>query len=133
MLQVFVYGTLKPREKYYPIYCQGKTVAEVRCWTRGKLFALPIGYPAMILGNDKVFGYLLSFASKNELANLDELEGYSGEVNSPSNEYDRFRITVYDDNNTPVDQAWAYFMTEKRVQQLNGVYLPSGWWDVNSW
>jgi gamma-glutamylcyclotransferase (GGCT)/AIG2-like uncharacterized protein YtfP len=129
MLKVFVYGTLKPKGKYYSLYCQGKTISEIYGWTKGKLFSLPLGYPAMIPGNDRVYGYLLSFASETELINLDRLEGYTGERNSPSNEYDRFKITVYSPDNLLLDQAWAYFMTPKKVQELNGIYIASGWWN----
>lgn len=130
MLKVFVYGTLKPQEKYYSRYCQGKTLHEVYGWTKGKLFNLPLGYPAMTSGDDRVYGYLLSFASEQELIHLDELEGYTGISNSPLNEYDRLKITVYNPDNLPLDEAWAYFMTEKKVKQLNGIYLPSGWWNA---
>lgn len=128
MEKVFVYGTLKPGYKYYPMYCQGKTVAEVKCWIKAKLFTLPVGYPAIIVGEEKVYGYLLSFASVDDLYNLDRLEGYTGNPNSPLNEYDRYKIKVYGMDNSFLDEAWAYFMTEKRVQQLRGVHLPSGLW-----
>lgn len=129
MLKVFVYGTLKPKEKYYSLYCQGKTIAEVYCWTRGQLFNLPLGYPAMISGDDRVYGYLLSFTSEDILIHLDELEGYTGILNSPLNEYDRLKINVYNPDNSALDEAWAYFMTKKKVQTLNGIYIPSGWWN----
>ncbi|BAQ65698.1 gamma-glutamylcyclotransferase [Geminocystis sp. NIES-3709] len=129
MIRVFVYGTLKPGGKYYKIYCQGKTLREIECWTKGKLFALSVGYPAMVKGEDQVFGYLLSFASFKDVENLDKLEGYSGIPYSPSNEYDRVKIMVYDEANQPIEDAWAYFMTEQKVKTLNGVYLPSGQWN----
>lgn len=128
MIKVFVYGTLKPNGKYYPIYCQGKTLKETKCWAKGKLFDLPLGYPAMTQGDNRVFGYLLSFTSDYDLDNLDKLEGYSGIPNSPLNEYDRLSIIVYDEDNKPLDEAWAYIMTEEKVKALNGVYLPSGEW-----
>ena len=127
MLKVFVYGTLKPKEKYYSLYCQGKTISEFYCWTKGKLFSLPLGYPAMIPGDDRVYGYLLSFASEKELINLDYLEGYI-EPNSSLNEYHRLKIKVHNPNNSTIDEAWAYFMKENKVQELNGIYIPSGWW-----
>lgn len=130
MFKIFVYGTLKPKGKYYQIYCEGKTIEEVKCWTKGRLFDLPLGYPAMIKGNDQVFGYLLSFASFQDLEKLDELEGYSGEPNSPSNEYYREKIMVYNEANYPFDEAWTYFMTEEKVKALNGVFLSSGWWNL---
>ncbi|MBL1208639.1 gamma-glutamylcyclotransferase [Geminocystis sp. GBBB08] len=131
MLKVFVYGTLKPNGKYYQMYCQGKTLQETKCWAKGRLFALPMGYPAIIEGDNQVFGYLLSFASVKDLENLDELEGYVGK-NSPFNEYHRQKIMVYNDANYPLDEAWTYFMTEEKVKVLKGIFLPSGWWDEES-
>jgi len=128
MFQVFVYGTLKPGGKYYKIFCQGKTLEEIKCWTKGRLFALPVGYPAMIKGENPIYGYLLSFASLNDLENLDNLEGYSGVPNSPLNEYDRIKVMVYDEKNQPLGEVWTYIMTEDRVKTLGGVYLPSGEW-----
>ncbi|MGI0480866.1 gamma-glutamylcyclotransferase family protein [Geminocystis sp. CENA526] len=128
IIKVFVYGTLKPRGKYYKIFCEGKTIEEQECWTKGSLFALPVGYPAMIEGNDQVYGYVLSFASFKDLENLDKLEGYSGIPNSPLNEYDRAKIIVYNQANQAIDEVWSYFMTEEKVKTLNGVYLPSGMW-----
>jgi len=88
MIKVFVYGTLKPRGKYYQIYCQGKTFKEIKCWAKGRLFNLPLGYPAMSKGDHKVFGYLLYFTFLKDLKNLDKLEGYSGISNAPLNEYE---------------------------------------------
>lgn len=128
MFKVFVYGTLKPGGKYYKIFCEGKTIEERKCWTKGCLFALTFGYPAMIKGDNQVFGYLLSFTSFKDLENLDKLEGYSGIPNSPLNEYEREKIMVYDESNAPLEEAWTYFMTQEKVDSFQGVFLPSGWW-----
>jgi gamma-glutamylcyclotransferase (GGCT)/AIG2-like uncharacterized protein YtfP len=132
MIKVFVYGTLKPDGKYYPIHCLGKTFQEIKCWTMGRLYALPLGYPAMILGtsgsDDRVYGYLLSFASEKDLANLDKLEGYSGISNSTLNEYERTKIIVYNEANQAIEGVWTYFMTPEKVKALKGVYLPCGQW-----
>ncbi|WP_373480740.1 gamma-glutamylcyclotransferase [Geminocystis sp.] len=130
MIKVFVYGTLKPRGKYYQIYCQGKTFKEIKCWAKGRLFNLPLGYPAMSKGDHKVFGYLLYFTSLKDLKNLDKLEGYSGISNAPLNEYGREKIIVYDEFNYPLDEGWTYFMTEEKIKALNGVFLPSGIWEI---
>jgi gamma-glutamylcyclotransferase (GGCT)/AIG2-like uncharacterized protein YtfP len=127
-LRVFVYGTLKPNGQYYPLYCQGKTSKEQKGWTRGKLFALSVGYPAMIEGNDQVYGFLLTFTCLGELDNLDQLEGYVKGRNPSENEYQRKQVIVYDELNQPLNNAWAYFMTLEKVKSLAGVYLPSGWW-----
>jgi gamma-glutamylcyclotransferase (GGCT)/AIG2-like uncharacterized protein YtfP len=60
---VFVYGTLKPGENNYQIYCAGKVLAEQRAIAFGRLFSLPAGYPAMTPGDCPVHGFLLSFAN----------------------------------------------------------------------
>jgi gamma-glutamylcyclotransferase (GGCT)/AIG2-like uncharacterized protein YtfP len=130
-LKVFVYGTLKPNGKYYPIYCQGKTIKEQKCTALGKLFALPCGYPAMVMGNEQIWGFLLIFADVKELANLDKLEGYSGYDNASNNEYERREILVYDENNLPLDTAWVYFMSKEKVNALKGNYLVNGYWQEN--
>ena len=129
MIDVFVYGTLKPGGKYYQIYCLGKTLREIKSWAKGELYDLPLGYPAMTEGENKVYGYLLSFASHRELDNLDRLEGYTGINNSPLNEYDRRKIMVYDENNQPLNEAWCYLMDREKINQLNGVALTLGYWD----
>ena len=127
-LKVFVYGTLKPDGKYYPLYCQAKTIEEQKAWTKGKLFDLCLGYPAMIEGDDRVYGFLLTFASPAELSNLDKLEGYSGIEFSPHNEYERKKVLIYDHFDRPLAYAWVYFMTESKVKKLGAVYLSSGYW-----
>jgi gamma-glutamylcyclotransferase (GGCT)/AIG2-like uncharacterized protein YtfP len=78
--------------------------------------------------DDRVYGYLLTFASPKDLDNLDELEGYSGISHSPLNEYDRAKIIVYDQANQAIDKVWTYFMTPEKVKSLKGVYLPCGQW-----
>ena len=42
---------------------------------RAKLFALPMGYPAMTMGNQQVHGYLLSFPDVSILDSLVESQG----------------------------------------------------------
>ena len=57
LLRVFVYGTLKPGEANYEFYCGSEVVETKKAWTRGELYTLPQGYPAMTTGNDKVYGF----------------------------------------------------------------------------
>ena len=61
-LRVFVYGTLKPDEANYQKYCAGKVLNTTSAIALGELFALPMGFPAMTLGDRPVYGYLLSFS-----------------------------------------------------------------------
>lgn len=127
-LRVFVYGTLKPGEINYQRYCAGKVSQEQPAIAQGQLFALPMGYPAMVVGNGWVSGFLLSFPDSAILRVLDELEDYVPGRSPELNEYQRQLIEVFDPEMRSLGQAWAYFMTLKRVHQLQGRFLPSGVW-----
>ncbi len=127
-VQVFVYGTLKPGEANYQEYCAGKVVAAQRATTLGKLFALPIGYPAMTNGQELIHGYLLSFAHPGILAALDELEDYDPTRPISENLYHRQQMEVYNLLGLSLDWAWVYLMHPQRVNQLGGIHLPDGWW-----
>lgn len=131
MLRVFVYGTLKPGERYYPVYCEGRVKEVQRGWVQGQLYALPLGYPAMIAGHGKVQGFLLTFGDRSVLTNLDRLEGYQSEQVPELNEYQRQKIMVYDASSKYLGEAWAYFMTFEKVKCLGGLRVSSGWWTEN--
>jgi gamma-glutamylcyclotransferase (GGCT)/AIG2-like uncharacterized protein YtfP len=45
-LDVFVYGTLKRSQVNHEAFCRGALAVE-DAWTRGRLFHLPAGYPAL--------------------------------------------------------------------------------------
>jgi gamma-glutamylcyclotransferase (GGCT)/AIG2-like uncharacterized protein YtfP len=128
MTKVFVYGTLKPGEENYRSYCAGKVVDTTEAIAQGKLFALPMGYPAMTPGDSPVRGYVLSFAENTILTPLDELEDYHP-LRSPSqNLYNRQQIETHDLQGNFLTWAWVYLMTEKLASQLGGVLVPDGWW-----
>lgn len=128
MLRVFVYGTLKPGECNYQCYCLGKVVEEQQAIAFGQLFALPIGYPAMTPGNNKVQGFLLSFTDSTILFELDQLEDYKPNRPLQENNYDRKLIEIFDRLEQPLGTAWAYFMTPEDVKTRGGIFIPSGCW-----
>ncbi|BAY48287.1 hypothetical protein SAMD00079811_59080 [Scytonema sp. HK-05] len=128
MLKVFVYGTLKPGEANYQRYCAGNVVDTTKAIAQGKLFALPMGYPAMTPGNSPVHGYLLSFTNLDVLKALDELEDYHPDRAASENLYNRKQIETHDPQGHPLGWAWVYIMTQERALQLGGVHLPDGWW-----
>jgi gamma-glutamylcyclotransferase (GGCT)/AIG2-like uncharacterized protein YtfP len=128
LVQVFVYGTLKPGEANYKKYCAGKVVDVKRAFVEGKLFTLPMGYPAMTQGSSKVYGYLLSFSSSRILNELDVLENYQPTRQPPENLYNRQIIEVYEPQSLSLGWAWVYFMTLEQVAQLGGLLQPDGWW-----
>lgn len=127
-LNVFVYGTLKPGERNYPAYCQGKVIAAQKVYTYGKLYHLCLGYPGMTSGKDQVQGYLLTFADESALTELDELETYDPQGKPEQNEYQRQLLPIYDLKNNYLGEAWGYIMTLEKVRAFQGIYLPSGWW-----
>jgi gamma-glutamylcyclotransferase (GGCT)/AIG2-like uncharacterized protein YtfP len=96
LVQVFVYGTLKPGEANYKKYCAGKVTDAKLALVQGKLFALPMSYPAMTLGNSKVYGYLLSFPNPRILKELDVLESHQPTRQASKNLYNRQIIEVFD-------------------------------------
>ncbi|NEP12583.1 MAG: gamma-glutamylcyclotransferase [Symploca sp. SIO2C1] len=126
--RVFVYGTLKPGEVNYNLYCAGKVVEAKKAIAFGELFALPLGYPAMIPGENPVQGFLLTFADPAMLSVLDTLEDYDPYRVPAENEYNRYQIEVYNLARETPTLAWIYLMTFEQVKHLQGVPIVSGWW-----
>ncbi|MBO1346407.1 MAG: gamma-glutamylcyclotransferase [Hormoscilla sp. GUM202] len=128
-LKFFVYGTLKPGEVNYERYCAGKVVASQRAIAMGLLFALPMGFPAMIPGKQPVHGFLLTFNDPTILPTFDELEDYHGDDRPEGvNLYNRIQIEVFQSDGLSLGLAWAYLMTPEQVQQFGGELLPDGCW-----
>jgi len=133
MLEVFVYGTLKPHEANYKAFCGEKVIEAVRAYTYGVLYDLPsFRYPAMTRGTEKVQGFLLTFAQEEALADLDRLEGYQQGRSPAENEYDRQKVPVYSLDGSFLTEAWTYFMSANRVKEKGGVLVPSNWWQGSS-
>jgi gamma-glutamylcyclotransferase (GGCT)/AIG2-like uncharacterized protein YtfP len=133
-IDVFVYGTLKPGNRYYRRYCIGKTISERSAIAYGQLYHLPsLGYPAMTVGGDRVRGFLLSFADGEILEQLDDLEGYDPNRSSRQNEYTRTQIEVFDAENSDISLGWVWVYRQSldRVQELGGILLPDGCWYSN--
>jgi len=132
LLQVFVYGTLKPGESNYPRYCQGKVIQAQPASILACLYNLPLGYPAITPGNQRVEGFLLNFNDDAHLQSLDELEGYS--PNQPGDNFSYCRQWVRVDNPQGdfLCQAWAYFMNPQQVKLLGGTLETSGCWSRGS-
>ncbi|MEM8674175.1 MAG: gamma-glutamylcyclotransferase [Cyanobacteria bacterium P01_G01_bin.67] len=130
-LDVFVYGTLKPGYANHAAYCKGKVASSIPAYTWGDLYALPMGYPAMTVGTDKVYGFLLSFNNYQAqiLSSLDCLEGYQENRPLALNEYYRISVPVYDQRSQQaIAEAWAYYMTTSRVKNHQGIKVTSGCW-----
>jgi gamma-glutamylcyclotransferase (GGCT)/AIG2-like uncharacterized protein YtfP len=129
VINVFVYGTLKPGEANYQKYCTGKVVEARRAIAPGKLYALPMGYPAMTLGDGKVHGYLLSFADEGILTALDDLEDYDSTRPMSENLYNRQFIEIFDLDGLSLGWAWVYLMTPEKVDRFGGIPQMDGCWN----
>ena len=127
-LRVFVYGSLKPGEVNYLRYCEGKVLEEKPAIAFGKLFDLPLGYPAMTPGESLVHGFLLTFTDSTILSILDELEDYNPNRILEENEYYRQEIEIYDLDRKSLGFAWVYLMTFAQIQRLCGVIISSVNW-----
>lgn len=149
-LKVFVYGTLKPGQARHQYYSD-QVVSIRTAIAQGQLFALPAGYPAMTLGQGWVHGFVLSFNDHSILYELDAYEDYQAGREPYQNLYERCLIETFDlagrlsYGDAPrfrqggherrslavgksLGSAWAYMMTQSRVQQMGGVCLPDGEW-----
>lgn len=127
-LNVFVYGTLKPGEVNYQRYCKTQIRTQIEAYTWGNLYDLHVGYPAMVEGQNKVRGILMSFDNEKVLCSLDQLEGYQEQRAANLNEYYRQSIVVYSSDDQFLGNAWAYFMTMTKVRQYGGILINSGIW-----
>lgn len=126
--KIFVYGTLKPGEANYPIYCKATVVSQLAVYTYGELYALSVGYPAMTLGNQKVYGCCLNFPDSSILNDLDRLEDYQESRSPDLNEYYRVLTPIYSLGDRLLGRAWAYFMNTERVVRYRGKKVTSGCW-----
>jgi gamma-glutamylcyclotransferase (GGCT)/AIG2-like uncharacterized protein YtfP len=128
MIRVFVYGTLKPGEANYQEYCVGKVAFHSKAYTYGYLYHLPVGYPGMTEGRNKVRGVLLTFKNPNILNSLDDLEGYQENRAFHLNEYYRQLVPIFSLNDRPLGKAWTYLMSLEKVIKFKGVSIDSGCW-----
>jgi len=124
-LPVFVYGTLRPGQKNYPRYLQGRTLREYPATIHGRLyFVADGGYPYLKPGEGTVTGELLELnpASYDEtLYELDLLEEYDPQDEGHS-VYLRRKSTVTLSQGKQV-AAWVYYWN---LPETTGEEIESG-------
>lgn len=104
------------------------SVAKAR--VKGRLFALPMGYPALATGDGWAWGYLLTLRDTAVLAGFDTLEDYDPARSSAENEYERIKVDVFLEDGAPAGDAWAYVMDIDKINGMKGVIISNGDWDV---
>lgn len=124
---LFVYGTLKPRERAFTNLCKPFAIAAQPAQTIGRLYHLPLGYPAMTTELGWVQGVLLTLSNSDALTAIDGFEEYYPD-RPQSSEYQRSLQTVYDLNQRPLERAWVYTMSLEQVNSFGGLWLPHGYW-----
>jgi gamma-glutamylcyclotransferase (GGCT)/AIG2-like uncharacterized protein YtfP len=128
LIQIFVYGTLKPGESNFDRHCQN-VIQIQEAIVHGTLYDFPaLGYPAMTPGDSSVYGFLLSFTEPKILIALDELEDYSADRPLEQNEYYRQKIQTFSLSHQSLGDAWVYLMEPEKAKRLGGVLLSEGRW-----
>lgn len=125
--QVFVYGTLKPGERAFGQFCQPFVIEAVDAIVPGRLYHLPMGYPAMTLEAGWVRGVLLTFSTAAVFEPIDAFEDYYPDRPEAS-EYLRLRQGIFTPDRVPLTEAWVYVMARERIDALGGRWLPEGNW-----
>jgi len=153
-LGVFVYGTLKRGQRNHDHFCQG-VLAVVEATVRGRLYGLPLGFPALVVPQEDVTATgttnYLADAEKQWNARFDPtppLSGWDnvhGEVLTFDDPGDRLSALDSLEDFRPDEKgfyervliparlvktgetvpAWAY-----AVESADSVYLPGGSWPL---
>jgi len=112
---VFVYGTLMEGQSQEGLLSGLERTAAT---TRGSLWDLPAGYPALASGHDVVHGELVAGVEPRRLVLLDAYEGVDEGL------YKRVEIEVQ--VGLRAEAAWAWLMDDPRSR--GGRRLRSGRW-----
>lgn len=127
---VFVYGSLMEGFFNSEKALVGKVKKRIKAKTKGKLYHLANkGYPAMIDGEDIIYGELLVIDDLDALfPALNKIEKYFGE-NDPNNEYHRVVIEVETEDGDK-ELAYVYKYNDDNVenQKDEKIYIPNGSW-----
>ena len=123
--KVFVYGTLmKDMSNHHLVEPFVKHLETAK--TLGRLYDLPHGYPAMIGGEDEVWGEIIELNDVQEALNvLDRLEDYYGE-GSPSNLYNR-TIQEVKTRSGKAEHAYVYFWASPDTIDEIGTEIKYSW------
>lgn len=123
--KVFVYGTLmKDMHNHHLIEPFIKHLENAKAF--GQLYDLPFGYPAMITGNEEIWGEIIELKDVEVALNvLDRLEGYSGEE-SLRNLYNRTVQKVHTLSGK-AEQAYVYLWANPDTLDQLGTQITHCW------
>ncbi len=128
-LRFFVYGTLKPGQIGFLRYCQAHQPQVQPAKTSGRIYHLPVGYPAMTAEPGQVQGVLLRFPPNPEILHtIDRYEDHDPQAPPAQNLYQRLKQEIWSLTGKSLGLAWIYLMEVEKVQQQGGVWLEQGYW-----
>lgn len=127
-MYIFVYGTLMPGfQNWHLIADKVQKISPAKI--KAKLYNLPYGYPAIIDGDDDVFGYVLDLPDSQEIISvIDEFKGYYAP--GKDNFYEKKNLPVTFLEESLSGEALVYLFEGYRAQELPslGTYIPHGNW-----
>lgn len=127
--KIFVYGSLRSDMFNYNKLLNGKVSKVYKGTIKGRLFHLDNkGYPAVIPGNENIFGELMELKDFNKsLEELDELENYT-EDNNENCEYLRKEVKVKLEDGS-IEKAYYYEYNPESNINKNDNLLPVSYGD----
>ncbi len=125
---IFVYGTLMSGFINHDLYLAEHIVTMQPAKIKGRLFHLPVGYPAALDGEGWVTGELVAVKEMTRvLAQLDELEDYYGP--GQNNEYERvLRDVAVAGGSDLRGYVYLYAAGLDALMTAQGREVPSGNW-----
>jgi len=123
--KVFVYGTLMKGFSNYKRYLEGRIRRVTPGRTRGLLYHLPEGYPALLEGSGIVEGEIMEPVDEALLKTLDWLEGYDKQ--GGNNEYVREVRNILTEEGQQMN-CWIYIYADEKYAKGNGILVTDGNW-----
>ncbi|MCX7921496.1 MAG: gamma-glutamylcyclotransferase [Clostridia bacterium] len=119
---VMVYGTLMMGFENHKVIKESMFISKAK--TRGKLYHLPYGYPAIIEGDGWVKGEVYQ-VDETTLRALDLLEDYT--YGAADNEYNRVMVQALLDSDT-VSDVFIYMYANVSKVATVGIPISNGDW-----
>lgn len=125
MEKIFVYGSLRQDFWNYDKVLKNRVRHIEKGKIKGELYHLPAGYPAVVEGNDDVYGEVITFTQDKLLKSLDFLEGYFGE--DKENLYIRRKCEISLEDGSK-EWCWVYIYVDEKEARKEGIYISHGDW-----
>lgn len=130
-IKIFVYGTLMEGFRNYEKYFKDVKIISLRpAYTKGTLYHLnKKDCPALVDGNEKVWGELIEFEDDKNLTvlkALDDLEKYFED--SDEIMYERREISVFSGNGEEEKAYGYFFINSKNIDRYEPQYIDVGNW-----